>query len=169
MARFTSIIFGLVGYLVVASCAAPTSSDFGIGDILNLLKLGLVTKINAIITTDSFITNEISINFDIKNPLILDLTIDSIASQAGLNGTVYSTFNHTFTPPLVVPILGSINSGNISHVSLVKGLTGSLDIIPYGVLDLISTDVNIRVLGIPIPITGLKQDGVPTTYDLSVS
>lgn len=105
-----------------------------------------------------------------KNVLLLELTIDRIVSKAGLNGTVYSSFDFTFPKPgFVVPSLKTANSGRIAPVTLVKGAEASLDIIPAGVLDLLDTDVYVRVatiagkVGIPLTIGGLKQEGVPTT------
>lgn len=72
-----------------------------------------------------------------KNPLPFELTLDSVSSQAGLNGTVFATFTHTFAKPgLVVPPLATRNSGTIDNVLLTQGATASLAIIPFGVLDL---------------------------------
>ena len=80
----------------------------------------------------------------VKNPLPIELTLDSVSSQAGLNGTVFATFTHTFPKPgLVVPPLGTKNSGTIDNVLLTQGAIASLDIIPFGVLNL-NTDANIR-------------------------
>ena len=106
--------------------------------------------------------------FRVKNPLPIELTIDSVTAKAGLNGTTYAEFTHTFKPALVVPILGKKDSPRIENVKLVQGALASLDIIPYGVLDLQDTDVKVRagtifgLGGIPIPIDDLKQTNVPT-------
>ncbi|EDR08009.1 uncharacterized protein LACBIDRAFT_297593 [Laccaria bicolor S238N-H82] len=186
--RIGTLLFALWSYLLVSVSAAPTveSRDF-IGDVINALGLGLVTKINSFLTLDTLTTNLISINFDgtvknpfilpikaeplqVKNPLILELTIDRVVSSAGINGTVYATFDHKFPGGFVVPPLKTNNSGTVDNVLLTQGAMASLDIIPLGVLDLITTDVYLRAatikgkLGIPIPITGLKQSNVPTTY-----
>lgn len=85
-----------------------------------------------------------SVNFTVKNPLILELTLESVSSSAGLNGTVFATFNHTFNPPVVVPILGTANSGEIDNVLLVQGATATLSIIPFGVLNLMDTNIAVR-------------------------
>lgn len=162
--RIGTLLFALWSYLLVSVSAAPTveSRDF-IGDVINALGLGLVTKINSFLTLDTLTTNLISINFDVKNPLILELTIDRVVSSAGINGTVYATFDHKFPGGFVVPPLKTNNSGTVDNVLLTQGAMASLDIIPLGVLDLIKTDVYLRAatikgkLGIPIPITGLKQ------------
>ncbi|TFK42135.1 hypothetical protein BDQ12DRAFT_710429 [Crucibulum laeve] len=179
MARIGALFFALVGLLLVTvnGAAVPEAGSLPIpiGTIINLIGLGLVTKINAFITLESLEDNLISINFDVKNPLPIELTIDRVVSSAGINGTVFATFDHTFATPVVVPILGTKNSGTIDNVLLTQGATASLDIIPLGVLDLISTDVFIRAgtifgkLGVPIPITGLKQKAVPTNYTLLLS
>ncbi len=79
-----------------------------------------------------------------QNPLIFELTIDSVSTTAGLNGTVYASFDHKFTRPVVVPPLHQANSGNITNVLLTQGATASLAIIPFGVLDLLNVDVNVR-------------------------
>lgn len=79
-----------------------------------------------------------------QNPLIFELTLDSVSSTAGINGTVYATFNHTFATPVVVPPLGKANSGVVPDVLLTQGAIASLDIIPLGYLDLINVDVNLR-------------------------
>jgi hypothetical protein len=74
----------------------------------------------------------------------LELTIDRVVSSAGVNGTVYATFDHTFEKPVAVGALKTVNSGKVPNVLLVQGATKSLDIIPLGKLDLISTDVYLR-------------------------
>jgi hypothetical protein len=173
---FLSTFCFVIAFFQTLVFAAPAaqSPDNGIGDILNLLGLGFVTQINTLITLDSLTTNLVSVDFDAKNPLILELTFDRIVTKAGVNGTVYASFDHTFKPPFVVPILGSANSGRIDNVLLVQGAIASLDIIPLGKLDLISVDAHVRTgtikgaLGIPLNITGLKQGDVPANYTITV-
>ncbi|KAJ7117072.1 hypothetical protein C8R44DRAFT_791933 [Mycena epipterygia] len=136
---------------------------------------GLVTSINVFITLDSLVTNLAIINFEAQNPLLFELTLDSVSTQAGLNGTVYATFQHTFPKPVVVRPLKQANSGDITDVLLTQGAISSLSIIPLGILDLINVDVNVRALtidgidGIPLVISGLHQASVPTTYTLDLS
>lgn len=65
-------------------------------------------------------------------------------SKAGLNGTVFATFDQTFSKPVVVPPFGTKNSGTFGNVLLTQGVEASLDIIPFGVLDLMSTDAFVR-------------------------
>ncbi|KIJ37576.1 hypothetical protein M422DRAFT_259934 [Sphaerobolus stellatus SS14] len=133
----------------------------------DLIKLNLVTKINAILTLDSLTNNLISVNFDIHNPLLLPLAIQKISTQASLNGTVYATFTHTFSPLYVINPGKTVNSGNISNVLLVQGAFNSLDIIPAGILDIKNDVVLIEI--VPIPINGLKQASVPTAYSLNLA
>jgi len=177
MARLTSLFFGLLAALFVS--ASPTTRslqpDNLLGEIIDALGVGLVTAINATITLDTLTTNLLSITFEAQNPLIFELTLDSVSSTAGINNTVYATFNHTFATPVVVPPLGKANSGTVPDVLLTQGATASLDIIPLGYLDLINVDVNLRALtidgalGIPLTISGLHQKKVTTTYTLSLS
>ncbi|CAA7268439.1 unnamed protein product [Cyclocybe aegerita] len=180
MAKIGTLLFALFGCLLVSVGAAPTANanlekrDW-IGDIINFLGLGLVTQINAFISLESLETNLITINFDIHNPLLIELTIDRVVSQAGLNGTVYASFDHTFETPFIIKGTQTANSGTIPNVLLTQGALASLDIIPYGVQDLINVDVYARVatingkIGIPLPIKGLKQANVPASYELVLS
>ncbi|KAE9408015.1 hypothetical protein BT96DRAFT_914348 [Gymnopus androsaceus JB14] len=145
IASFRTLAFTVLSFLLLNVTGVPTAQN-----------------INTFITV-------------VENPLIIELTLDSVSSTAGLNGTVYATFNHTFSPPVVVPILGSANSGVIDNVFLPQGATETLNIIPFGVLDLLDTNVNVRagsifgIGGIPIAIDGLVQDNVPTTYTLDLT
>jgi len=178
--RFGTLLIPFVSlfFFCVGAPPAGTSTDslggLTIGAIINALQIGLVKDINAIITVDSLTTNIISVNFDAKNPLFIELTIDRVKSSAGLNGTVYATFDQTFANGVAVPPFGTKNSGTFGNVLLTQGIDASLNIIPYKVLDLINTDVYIRagtiggMLGIPIAIEGLKQSNVPTTYTFNI-
>ncbi|KAJ7810513.1 hypothetical protein B0H14DRAFT_3880558 [Mycena olivaceomarginata] len=177
MTRLTSLFVGLLA--AVSASASPSKRSLEpanlLGEIIDALGIGLVTQINASITLDTLTTNLLSINFEAQNPLIFELTLDSVSSTAGINGTVYATFNHTFATPVVVPPLGKANSGVVPDVLLTQGAIASLDIIPLGYLDLINVDVNLRALtiggklGIPLTISGLHQTNVSTTYNLDLS
>ncbi|KAF8971796.1 hypothetical protein BDZ97DRAFT_1753044 [Flammula alnicola] len=170
--------FAVVGSLLASVSATPVEMEsrgslLNIAEIINALGIGLVKDINAFITLASLETNLISVNFDVKNPLPFELTLDSVSAVAGLNGTIFATFNHTFAKPgLVVPPLGTKNSGTIDNVFLPQGALASLDIIPFGILDLPNTDAKVRALtingalGIPIDLNGLEQKSVPTNYTL---
>ncbi|KAJ7603633.1 hypothetical protein DFH06DRAFT_1256403 [Mycena polygramma] len=177
MARLASVFFGLLAALSVSAVPAPSglSADNLLGEIIDALGIGLVTAINATITLDTLVTNLLSITFEAQNPLIFELTLDSVTSTAGINTTVYATFNHTFATPVVVPPLGKANSGVIPNVLLTQGAVASLDIIPLGFLDLLDVSVNVRALtingalGVPLTISGLHQKNVTTTYNLDLS
>ncbi|KAJ7238762.1 hypothetical protein B0H12DRAFT_1237768 [Mycena haematopus] len=174
MARLTSLFCGLLAAVFVAASPTPAPANL-LGEIIDALGVGLVTSINATITLDTLTTNLLSITFEAQNPLIFELTLDSVSSTAGINGTVYASFNHTFSHPVVVPPLGTANSGVVPDVLLTQGAIASLDIIPLGFLDLINVDINLRALtidgalGIPLVITGLHQKNVTTTYTLALS
>jgi len=151
-------------YVNAAPAPSPSAAAFDPG---SLLGLNLVTHINATLTLDSLVTNLIDINFDVNNPLLIPLVIDQIKSSASLNGTTYATFTHTFKPAFVINPFQTVNSGDIPNVNLTQGAIASLDIIPAGILD-IDSDIILQVL-LPIPILGLKQSSVPTTYNLDLS
>ncbi|KAK7024066.1 hypothetical protein R3P38DRAFT_2956584 [Favolaschia claudopus] len=137
MARFGSLFFGLVAALFVSASPAARGLQ--------------PTPANPPWRNYQRSANRIA-----QNPLIFELTLDSVTSTAGINDTVYATFNHTFAKPVV-------------------GAIASLDIIPLGYLDLLNVDINIRALtingklGIPLVISGLHQKNVSTTYDLALS
>jgi hypothetical protein len=90
------------------------------------------------------VTDIVLSNFTAKNPLPFELTIDRVITKAGVNGTEYAEFDQTFTEPIVVPSLGSKNSGIFGNVKLVQGALKSLDIIPLGYLDLQNVDIYVR-------------------------
>ncbi|KAJ7439949.1 hypothetical protein FB451DRAFT_1301104 [Mycena latifolia] len=177
MARLWHLFFGLLAALFVSAAPAPSALESRnlLGEIIDALGIGLVTQINATITLDTLVTNILSIKFEAQNPLLFELTIDRVSSTAGINDTVYATFDNTFATPVVVPALGKANSGTVPNVTLTQGAIASLDIIPLGFLDLINVDVHLRALtidgklGIPLLISGLHQTNVPTTYTLDLS
>ncbi|KAF5352570.1 hypothetical protein D9756_006177 [Leucocoprinus leucothites] len=173
-----AFFFSIFALLFAAVFAVPTVQprQFSPGDIINALGIGLVTDIHAFITPDSLTNNLISINFDVKNPLPIELTIKKISSSAGLNDTEFARFEHTFpSPGLVVGPLATKNSGTIDNVLVTQGVANSLDIIPLGVLDLLDTDADIQAatilghLGFPVALDNLEQDDVPTTYNLTLA
>ncbi|KAJ3867411.1 MAG: hypothetical protein NXY57DRAFT_960426 [Lentinula lateritia] len=106
------------------------------------------------------------------NILILEMTLETVSALTGVNGTAFMSFNHTFDPPVVVPILGTADSGTIDNVLMVQGTINSLNIIPLGELDILDMNITTRigslggVGGIPLPFNGLTQSDVPTTYSL---
>ncbi|KAF7337357.1 hypothetical protein MSAN_02261600 [Mycena sanguinolenta] len=172
MVLLHSLLFGLLAALLIS--ASPSPRDL-LGEVIDALGIGLVTHIDVFITLDTLTDNLVSINFEAQNPLLFELTIDSVSTTAGLNGTVYTSFEHVFSKPVVVPPLGQANSGNITNVLLTQGVTASLAIIPFGVLDLQNVNVNVRagsifgIGGVPLIITGLHQTSVPTAYALDLT
>ncbi|KAJ3920315.1 hypothetical protein F5877DRAFT_77217 [Lentinula edodes] len=100
------------------------------------------------------------------------MTLETVSALTGVNGTAFMSFNHTFDPPVVVPILGTADSGTIDNVLMVQGTINSLNIIPLGELDILDMNITARigslggVGGIPLPFNGLTQSDVPTTYSL---
>ncbi|KAK0494586.1 hypothetical protein EDD18DRAFT_1175235 [Armillaria luteobubalina] len=91
--------------------------------------------------------------------------------SAGVNGTEYLSFDHTFEDPVVVPILGTADSGAIADVQLTQGGPGTLTILLSKSLDLLNLDVDMRVatingqLGITSNETGLTQSDVPAIFN----
>ncbi|KAJ3746796.1 hypothetical protein DFH05DRAFT_1523433 [Lentinula detonsa] len=142
-------------------------------NFLSLASTESVTNESVSTSLVYFFPSELSSTVDpayvAKNPLIIELTLDKVSSLAGVNNTVYASFDHTFDPPVVVRPLDTANSGTIDNVLLVQGAINSLNIIPLGELDLLDVNVSVRAAtidgfgGIPIPIDGLKQSDVPTT------
>ncbi|KAJ7641023.1 hypothetical protein FB45DRAFT_899281 [Roridomyces roridus] len=184
MARFSSLFFGLLVTVLVnaapapeltAASAASLSPSNLLGEIIDALGVGLVTQINTTITLDSLTTNLVSVDVELQNPLPFELTLDTVASTAGINGTVFASFNHTFSTGIVVPPFGKAKTGVIDNVLLTQGAIASLAIIPLGFLDLLEIDTNIRALtidgflGIPLTISDLHQTNVSTLYTLDLS
>ncbi|KAK0192931.1 hypothetical protein F5146DRAFT_524124 [Armillaria mellea] len=91
--------------------------------------------------------------------------------SAGVNGIEYLSFDHTFADPVVIPILGTADSGDIADVQLTQGGVSTLGIRSLGYLDLLNLDVDMRVatingtLGIPSNETGLTQSKVPAIFN----
>ncbi|PFH51992.1 hypothetical protein AMATHDRAFT_74502 [Amanita thiersii Skay4041] len=126
----------------------------------------LITHVNVFITLESLITNLVSIDFDLNNPLDAEMALEFVQADSGLDGVVYAKFAHTFTN-FVVPPHSTVNSGRIDGVILTKGVAASLGIIPRGVLDISAANtLRIGSNGYEIPWLQLKQTGVPTSYSL---
>ncbi|KAG6811386.1 hypothetical protein H0H92_007673 [Tricholoma furcatifolium] len=177
--RFGSFVVSVLSLPFLFAWAAPASDDtiggLTVGAIINLIGLGIVKDINVIISLASLSDNIVSVNFDATNPLPFEITIDRVSSSAELNGTVYATFDQTFSTPIIIPPSGTTNSGTFGNVLLTQGIDASLGIISFAELDLTNTNVYLRVLtidgllGIPLEIDGLVQNSVPTTYTLDLS
>ncbi|KAJ3988747.1 hypothetical protein F5890DRAFT_1489973 [Lentinula detonsa] len=162
--------------LKVAGVPAPTIEVIGAldglseDDIIDALDLGLVQNISVLITLESVLTNLMTIDFTAENTLILEMTLDTVSCSAGVNDTVFASFSQTFDPPVVIPTLGTADSGPIDNVDMVQGILGTLSIIPLEELDILDMNITIRVAsiggvgGIPLALNGLMQSDVPTKY-----
>ncbi|EJD03283.1 uncharacterized protein FOMMEDRAFT_168292 [Fomitiporia mediterranea MF3/22] len=129
----------------------------------------LITHINVFITLDTLVTNMVSINFDVANPLDADFNIKFVQSDGGVNGETFAHFDQPFDN-FVVPAHGTANSGTFGNVLLVKGALASLGIIPLGRLDIQAAQtVQIDVGGYELPWMKISQPNVPTTYSLALS
>ncbi|PPQ89361.1 hypothetical protein CVT25_003201, partial [Psilocybe cyanescens] len=94
-------LVGFFGYLLLCVCASPTKTERQdlIGDVINAVGLGLVTKINAYIT--AIFSRDFSLT-SASRSLSFELTFERVVSKAGVNRTVYASFDHTFATPVVV-------------------------------------------------------------------
>ncbi|KAF9484474.1 hypothetical protein BDN70DRAFT_872495 [Pholiota conissans] len=127
-----------------------------------------ITHIHVTITLDSLVTNLVSVDFDVQNPLDADLVLEFVQSDAGVNGETFAQFSQGFDS-FVVPPGQTVNSGVFGNVLLTQGAIASLDIIPLGFLDVqAAATVRVGQGGYQIPFLKLQQQGVPTTYDLSL-
>ncbi|ESK92921.1 hypothetical protein Moror_8994 [Moniliophthora roreri MCA 2997] len=127
----------------------------------------LLQHINVFITLDSLVTNLVSIDFDISNPLDADLVLEFLQSDGGVNGDIYAHFEAPIN--LVVPAKSTVNSGTIENVILTKGALASLDIIPLGFLDIfVAATARVGQGGYQTPWLKLDQMGVPTHYELDL-
>ncbi|KAK0234081.1 hypothetical protein IW262DRAFT_131794 [Armillaria fumosa] len=159
------MLFGFFFLFVLAFArGAPTSLT---GDLIDALG-GLVSNISVTIALESLVTNLADLSFNVTNPLLVELTLERVVLSAGINTTEYISFDHTFEDPVVVPILGTTDSGIIEDVALTQGGLETLNIVSLEYLDLINLDIYLREatingkLGIPVNATGLTQKHVPT-------
>ncbi|KAJ4000149.1 hypothetical protein F5050DRAFT_1709200 [Lentinula boryana] len=144
--------------LKVAGVPAPTTEVIGAldglseDDIIDALALGLVQNISVLITLESVLTNLMTI-INVFQPLLL------------LEG--YFT---NCRVPVVIPTLGTADSGPIDNVDMVQGILGTLSIIPLEELDILDMNITIHLAsiggvgGVPLALNGLMQSDVPTKY-----
>ncbi|PBK76279.1 hypothetical protein ARMSODRAFT_1078463 [Armillaria solidipes] len=160
---FSFFLFSLLAFV----CGAPASSAVDAADPL----AGVVSSISVTLNLDSLVNNLANLSFVASNPLIVEITLDRVAVSAGIDSTEYISFDHTFEDPVVVPALGTANSGVIENVTLTQGGLATLNITSLDELDLINLDLYLREatiggsLGIPVNDTGLTATDVPTTWD----
>lgn len=130
----------------------------------------IIVSVHVVITLDSLVTNLVSVEFQVQNPLDTDMVIEFVQADSGLDGTVYAFFGQSFDS-FIIPPGQTVGSGLFPNVLLTQGALASLDIIPRGMLDI--SAVNTVRIGGPggyqIPWLKLEQKGVPTTYDLALS
>ncbi|KAH9934026.1 uncharacterized protein BXZ73DRAFT_100865 [Epithele typhae] len=126
----------------------------------------IVTHINAFITLDTLVTNLITIDFDIANPLDTDMEITALQVDSGLDGVTYAQFSASFDS-FVIPAHSTANSGTVQNVLLTKGAIASLGIIPVGKLDVFSA-ATAKIGPYTLPWLQLTVPGVPTDYHLDL-
>lgn len=93
--------------------------------------------------------------------------VEFVQSDGTLNGLTWAQFGQAFSN-FVVPAGQTVNSGPFPNVLLTQGAIPSLDIIPFGILD-ISAGSTVRVGGAggyQVPWLKIEQKAVPTSYDL---
>ncbi|KAJ3757082.1 hypothetical protein EV360DRAFT_71421 [Lentinula raphanica] len=153
-------------------------------DIIDALDLGLVKNFSALITLESVLTNTMTFDFTAQNTLILEMSLDTVSCLAGVNNTVFASFSQTLNPAVVIPTLGTADSGPIDNVEMDLGILATLSIIPLEELDIMDMNITgnpsdrpatfnivVRSLasiggfgGIPLAFNGLMQSDVPTQY-----
>lgn len=129
----------------------------------------IIVSAHVVITLDSLVTNLVSVEFQVHNPLDAEMVIEFVQSDSGVNGLTYASFGQSFDS-FVIPPGATVGSGLFPNVLLTQGAIASLDIIPLGFLDIHAANT-IRIggpNGYQIPWLQLVQNGVPTTYDLSL-
>ncbi|KAK0495815.1 hypothetical protein EDD18DRAFT_1167509 [Armillaria luteobubalina] len=158
---FSIFFFTLASFV----CGTPTSLRATLTDS------DLVSGITVTMTLDSLVTNLATVSFNASNSQLVEISLDRVAMSAGVDGTEYLTFDHTFEDPVVVPILGTADSGDISNVQLTQGGLGTITISSSKSLDLLNLDVDMRVatingkLGITSNKTGLTESNVPAIFN----
>ncbi|KAF9484472.1 hypothetical protein BDN70DRAFT_122528 [Pholiota conissans] len=127
-----------------------------------------IKHVHVTITLDSLDTNLVSADFDVHNPLDTEITLEFVQSDASIRGTTYAQFSQPFSGFTVQPG-ETANSGVFDNVYLTQGAYNSLDIIADGYLDIrAAATIRVGPNGYGIPWLKLNQDGVPTSYDLSL-
>ncbi|KAH0589321.1 hypothetical protein H2248_005083 [Termitomyces sp. 'cryptogamus'] len=128
-----------------------------------------ITHVTVTITLESLLTNLVTVDFDVHNPLGAELVIEFVQSDSGVNGKTYASFGQHFDS-FIVPPNQTANSGPIPNVLLVQGAMNSLAIIPLGVLDVsAATTLRVGQGGYQIPWLKLDQKAVPTKYNLALT
>ncbi|KAK1225336.1 hypothetical protein PQX77_011754 [Marasmius sp. AFHP31] len=177
LSRFSVVLLWVLGLLSLGSQCVPVvpTGNHPAGTIAVRTEATVVfERIHIVITLDSLVTDIVKADFVATNPTDQEITLEQFTGTAGVNETTYMAFNHTFSQPLVIPAAGDAASEVIPDVLLTQGAIASLDIIPLGILDLLDATLAIRTGSVagqggePGSINGLKQSGIPTTYDLDL-
>lgn len=104
----------------------------------------------------------------IHNPLDTPITVETVQSDASLEGIVYAQFTQDFNGFVIGPG-ETVNSKIFKNVWLTQGALNSLDIIGVGYLDVkAAATVRVGDNGYIIPWLKLNQDRVPASYDLDL-
>jgi len=129
-----------------------------------------ITHVHVLISLEPLVTNLVSVDFDIQNPLDMDMVIEFVQAEASVNGTEYTSFGQRFEGGFVVPSGQVANSGVFGNVLLTQGALSSVDIVTLGVLDIsMRTTVGIGGQGrYDFPWLKISQTDVPTAYDLDL-
>ncbi|KAJ7700192.1 hypothetical protein B0H14DRAFT_3528229 [Mycena olivaceomarginata] len=176
MARRASLFIGLLAQAAISTTAPPPPNAARLPTSwvksFDALGLGL---------PDTLVTDILSIDFEARNPLFFELALDRVSSTVGINGTVYAAFGHTCSPRgIVLPPFGKAHSGAVHDVRLTQGAMAALDIAGLGYLigshrlSMLEWGMAAFTVGgkgkggIPVPISGLRQAGVPTSYNVNL-
>lgn len=95
----------------------PHRSFVGIGALL-------IKVVHTTITLETLITDEVTVNFDVENPLDTDMRVAYLQVDSGLDGTIYAQFTYQFDN-FLIPAHTIRNSGEVPHVKLPQGALGA--------------------------------------------
>lgn len=149
---FPSLSPGLANLVLASSLTGLNHPDF-------------ITHINVYITLGSLITNFVSVDFDVYNPLDADLILEFVQSDDSVGGKTYAHFDQGF-PNFVIPPGQTVNSGVFPNVALTQGALASLVIIGQNLDVAAAATIRIGQGGYQIPWLKLAQTNVPTSYHL---
>jgi hypothetical protein len=127
----------------------------------------IITQVNVKIPLSALVDNLVTVNFDLHNSLDAPLKVLFVQNDAGVNGEIFSHFEHAFDNFVIGPGQ-TVNSGDIPNVLLTQGAIATLGIVGDP-LDLASAvTAQIGDGGYTIPWLQLQQSAVPTNYDLDL-
>ena len=136
--------------------------------IRGLNQPNLINSIQVVIPLDVLQTNMVSGGVDIHNPMNVDMVIESVQAEGGVNGQVYAFFSHTFSGGLLIPGGQTVNSGMFNDVNLTQGVFPLLDLLPLDALDIhVAATVRIGQGGYLLPWLKISQTNVPFTFKVA--